>query len=53
MKIHKNRFDFSFNHGDRVVTMVCNESQEKAKEAFQKAYGYWPENAVWVKRYVS
>lgn len=53
MNISKDRFNFSFNHGARVVKMHCHEDEYAAKVAFQQRFGYWPEDAVWVERYVS
>ena len=51
--MNKNRFNFSFVHGARVVKMFCHENEDSAKQAFQARYGYWPEDNVWIERYRS
>lgn len=51
--IHKNRFNFTFIHGESSVKIYCNATQDDAKESFQRRFGYWPEDAIWVERYAS
>ena len=53
MRIHTDRFNFSFNHCARVVKMYCHADEQSAREAFQHRFGYWPGDVVWLERYVS
>lgn len=43
---------FTFNHRNRRVEFGPYVTQDEAKSAFQRQYGYWPEDAVKTEAYV-
>lgn len=46
------RYVYYFMHKTKVKRFGPYETMDEAMEAFQKVYGYWPENAISVEQYV-
>lgn len=44
---------YAFMKGVYVKWFGPYASEEEAKEAFQRRYGYWPEDALSIEPYVS
>lgn len=40
------RYLYTFPHRERYVEFGPYPNEDEAKEAFQRRYGYWPDDAV-------
>jgi hypothetical protein len=46
------RFLYGFHHNARVVEFGPYPNLREAQDAFQRIYGYWPDDPAYVERYV-
>jgi hypothetical protein len=47
------RYTYTFLNRTRVVSFGPYEDQDEAKTAFQRVYGYWPEDALTEVPYIT